>query len=81
MHIQSIQQEPITDTDEILTKVIIDQVESQCILTRRMMDVFGKPGVETDMEFFGSGDRWVVMWTQPQLSLTEAQTLLAKVTS
>jgi len=79
MYIQSIQQEPLTNTQEILTKVVIEQVESQCILTRRMIDIFGKPGVETDMEFLGSGDRWVVMWTQPQLSLTDTQRFLAKI--
>lgn len=79
MQIQSIQQELISDTDEMLTKVVIDQVESPCILTRRMRDVFGKPGVENDMEFFGTGDRWVVMWTYPQLSLADAQMLLEKV--
>lgn len=79
MHIQSIQQEPLENTLDLLTKVVIDQVESQCILTRRIMDILGKPGVDNDMEFFGSGDRWVVMWTYPQLSLSEAQILLEQV--
>jgi hypothetical protein len=79
MHIQSIQQEPLENTLDLLTKVVIDQVESQCILTRRIMDILGKPGVDNDMEFFGSGDRWVVMWTYPQLSLAETQSLLEQI--
>ena len=79
MHIQSIEQEQFADTNDTLTRVEIHQVDSQCILARRMMDVLGRPGVDNDMEFFGSGDRWVVMWTQPQLSLTATEELLTKI--
>lgn len=79
MIIESIHQEPLENTSDLLTKVVIDQVESQCILTRVMATVFGKPGVENDMEFWGSGDRWVILWTQPQLSLADTEARLAQV--
>ena len=50
MKIQSITHDPIEGTDNVLTTVIINQVASQCILARLLIDVLGKPGIDNDLD-------------------------------
>lgn len=76
MQIQAITQEAIADTDEILTRVVINQVASQCILVRLMMKALGRPGVDNDMEIMGAGDEWIFLWTQPQLTIEQTRELI-----
>ena len=80
MKIESIEQDYIeTEGNAILaTQVVIAEVSSPCILSRLMIEIFGRPGKENDMELLNSGDRCIVMWTQPQLSLETAQDLIHK---
>jgi hypothetical protein len=42
--------------DEGITKVVISQVESQCLLGRVLMEHLGRPGVDNDLEMLGIGD-------------------------
>lgn len=81
MNIESITRESIPKTDEIITTVTIEGVSSQCILTRLIIQAMGRPGIDNDLEFFGSGDRWLISWTQPQLSLAETRELITKTIS
>jgi hypothetical protein len=76
MQIELIEQEPIDGADAALTRVIVQNVDSQCTLARLMIQALGRPGVDNDMEFVGSGDRWMILWTQPRLSLDETRTLV-----
>lgn len=83
MRIESIEQEYIsldqneTDSEAIIaTKVILDGVSSPCILSRLMIEALGRPGKDNDMELINSGERCIVIWTQPQLSLEAAQNLI-----
>jgi hypothetical protein len=78
MNIESIERDTIPETDEIITTVIIKGVTSQCILARLVISVLGRPGVDNDLEFIGSGDRWLISWTQPQLTLEETRELMTK---
>jgi hypothetical protein len=78
MNIESIEREDIPGTSEILTTVTIEGVTSQCILARLIIAAMGKPGIDNDLEFIGSGDRWLISWTQPQLTLEETIELLTK---
>jgi hypothetical protein len=78
MNIKSIEQETIPKTDEIITTVTIEGVTSQCILARLIIAAMGKPGIDNDLEFIGSGDRWLISWTQPKLTLEETRELLIK---
>ncbi len=78
MNIQSISHEPIEGTDNVLTTVIINQVSSQCILARVMIDLLGKPGIDNDMEMMGTGDTWTIIWTQPLAIIEKTQSLLTK---
>ncbi|MFB2919232.1 MULTISPECIES: hypothetical protein [Aerosakkonema] len=78
MNIDSIEQEAIADTDTIMTTVVISAVASQCVLARQMIDILGRPGIDNDMEFIGSGERWAISWTQPKLTLNETKTLVNK---
>lgn len=78
MNLDFIEQEAIADSDTILTTVVISAVTSQCVLARQMIDVLGRPGIDNDMEFMGSGDRWVITWTQPNLTLNATKALVNK---
>lgn len=78
MHVDFIEQEAIADTNAVMTTVVISAVTSQCVLARQMIDVFGRPGIDNDMEFVGSADRWTIIWTQPHLTLNETQRLVNK---
>ena len=78
MKIESIEQEPINGTDEVMTTVVMNEVASQCILARLMIGALGRPGVDNDMEFMGSGDRWIVVWTQPMLTIDETREVVNK---
>ncbi|EAZ90992.1 hypothetical protein [Crocosphaera chwakensis] len=78
MNIKSISHEPIEGTDNVLTTVIINQVSSQCILARLMIDLLGKPGIDNDMEMMGTGDTWTIIWTQPIAMIEKTQGLIVK---
>lgn len=78
MNLDFIEQEAIADSDTILTTVVISAVTSQCVLARQMIDVFGRPGIDNDIEFMGSGDRWAITWTQPNLTLNATKALVNK---
>lgn len=58
--------------------VAIEGVTSQCILARLIIKAMGRPGIDNDLEFIGSGDRWLISWTQPQLTLEETRELITK---
>ncbi|MCU0541457.1 MAG: hypothetical protein MUE44_04625 [Oscillatoriaceae cyanobacterium Prado104] len=78
MNIKSIERESIPDTDDIMTAVTIEGVSSPCILTRLIIKAMGRPGIDNDLEFIGSGDRWLISWSQPELSLEETRELMTK---
>lgn len=78
MNIESIERETIPGTDEIITTVTIEGVTSQCILARLIIKAMGRPGIDNDLEFIGSGDRWLISWSQPQLTLEETRELITK---
>jgi hypothetical protein len=79
MRIASIIQEPWDSPEETITKVVFSQVESQCILTRLLLKHLGRPGVDTDLEILGSGEEWLIAWTEPQLSLEETEALMLQI--
>lgn len=80
MNIKQIEQEPLADErNTILTKVVFSQVESQCILARLAIAALGRPGIDTDLAFVGSGDHWTLMWTYPTLSLEAAHKLVTEM--
>ncbi|MEL7039309.1 MAG: hypothetical protein AAFO04_27405 [Cyanobacteria bacterium J06592_8] len=87
MKITSIEQEYITNPNEnqtdreaiLATKIIFDGVSSPCILSRLMIEALGRPGKDNDMELLNSGERCIVVWTQPQLSLEATQNLINSV--
>ena len=76
MKLESINQEPITDTNEIITRATIGEVASSCILARQIIDVLGRPGRDNDLEMMGGNGTWTIMWSEPQLTLEEATHLL-----
>ena len=76
MKIASIEQEPIDGTDEVMTRVVMTEVASQCILTRLMIKALGRPGLDNDMELVGSGEEWEILWTQPKLTIEETKELV-----
>ena len=78
MNIESIDQESIDGTDAVMTTVVMNNVASQCILARLMIAALGRPGVDNDMEFMGSGDRWIVVWTQPKLTIDETREVVKR---
>ena len=78
MNIKSITHDPIEGTDNVLTTVIINQVHSQCILARLLIDVLGKPGIDNDLEMMGTGNTWTIMWTQPLAIIEQTQQLIIK---
>ncbi len=77
MKIASIDQEPIDGTDEVMTRVVMTEVASQCILARLMIKALGRPGLDNDMELVGSGEEWEILWTQPKLTIEETRELVA----
>jgi hypothetical protein len=76
MKIASIEQELVADTDTIVTKVLINEVDSHCILTRLMIKALGRPGVDTDMRLWGAGDEWMITWTQPQFTIDQTRAVV-----
>ena len=78
MNVESISHEPIEGTDNVLTTVVINQVASQCILARLLIDVLGKPGIDNDLEMMGSGDTWTIIWTQPFAIIENTKVLITK---
>ncbi len=78
MNIQSITHETIDGTDDVLTTVIINQVPSQCILARLLIDILGKPGIDNDLEMLGSGDTWTIIWSQPLAMIDNTRDLMSK---
>jgi hypothetical protein len=76
MKVESIHQETLENGSDTLTEVVLSGVESLCILSRVMIKAIGRPGVDSDLEFLGSGDRWVIAWTFPNLPLEEVRDLL-----
>lgn len=78
MKIESIKQELIPGSQTILTRVNINQVESSCILSRLIIDTLGKPGIDNDLKFIGSGDQWEVFWTEPKLTIEQTKKLINK---
>lgn len=84
MKIESIDQDRIADQYNsetgsgtiVVTRVVIGEVSSPCILSRLMIAALGRPGIDNDMELFHSGDRCIIVWTQPQLSLETTQALI-----
>ncbi len=79
MKIESIDYESFPESsDTVITTVVINEVASQCILARLMIEALGKPGKDNDMEFMGSGDRWIISWTTPQLTQQETRELVSK---
>lgn len=81
MNVQSITHEPIECTDNVLTTIVINQVSSQCVLARLLIDVLGKPGIDNDMEMMGTGDTWIIIWTQPLAIIEKTQALITKAIS
>ncbi len=78
MKIESIEQELIEGTKIILTRVILNQVNSPCVLSRLMIDSLGKPGIDNDLELLGSGSQWEVVWTQPRLTIEQTRKLISQ---
>ena len=78
MKIESIEQELIEGTKIILTRVILNQVNSPCVLSRLMIDSLGKPGIDNDLELLGSGSQWEVVWTQPSLTIEQTRKLISQ---
>lgn len=76
MNIERVEQETVDEENTVLTKVVLRDVASHCILTRLVIKALGRPGVDTDLEFFGSGDRWILMWTYPTLTLEATRALM-----
>lgn len=76
MKLESVNQEPLIDTDQIITRVVINEVTSHCILARQIINVLGRPGLDNDMEMLGSNGTWTIAWTEPQLTLEEATHLV-----
>lgn len=84
MKIEAIEQDCVADQDNsgfggetiVVTRVIVGEVSSPCILSRLMIAALGRPGTDNDMELFHSGDRCIVIWTRPQLSLETTQALI-----
>lgn len=79
MNIESIDQELLHGSHRVITKVVFSRVESQCILARLAIQALGRPGVDTDLSFVGSGNQWILMWSYPTLSLEAAQALMAEM--
>jgi hypothetical protein len=76
MNIELIDQEPLNEHNTVMTKVVLSHVESQCILARLATKALGRPGVDTDLAFVGSGEHWTLMWTYPRLTLEAARALI-----
>lgn len=79
MNVQSITHETIDGSNKVLTTVIINQVPSQCILARLLIDVLGKPGIDNDLEMLGSGDTWTIIWSQPLAMIDNTRDLMSRI--
>ena len=78
MKIESIEQELIEETKTIVTRVVFNRVNSPCVLSRLVIDLLGKPGIDSDLEFLGSGSQWEVVWTQPMLTIEQTKELISQ---
>ena len=76
MKIESIEQELIEGTETVLTRVTFERVGSSCILSRLIIDTLGKPGIDNDLEFLGSGNQWELVWTKPKLTIEQTRKLI-----
>ena len=76
MKVTSIHHEPINGTDTVMTTVVINQVPSQCILARLLINALGRPGIDNDLEMIGSGDTWTIIWTQSAELIDNTMTLM-----
>ena len=76
MKIQSINHEPINGTEMVMTTIVINEVTSQCILARLIIDALGRPGIDNDLEMLGSGDTWTIIWTQHQTMIDNSRELI-----
>ncbi|MEM9006419.1 MAG: hypothetical protein AAGE59_23195 [Cyanobacteria bacterium P01_F01_bin.86] len=76
MKLESIHQETIAGTDQVITTAIVSQVISPCLLTRRLIDILGRPTVDNDLEMLGVNDTCTIVWSWPQLTLQEATLVL-----
>ncbi|MEM8721076.1 MAG: hypothetical protein AAGE84_17550 [Cyanobacteria bacterium P01_G01_bin.39] len=81
MKIKSIEQELIEGTEILLTKVTLNQVNSSCILSRLIIDTLGKPGIDNDLQFIGSGSQWEIVWTEPKLTIEQTREIISKAIS
>lgn len=89
MRIASIEQALLPEEDEaapagedlVVTRVTITEVESPCILSRQLIAALGRPGRDSDLQFFTQGNQCIVMWTQPQLSLERAEAVISEAIS
>lgn len=76
MKLDAIHQEPLIGTDRVITRVVLTGVVSNCILARRMIQILGRPGTDSDMEMIGTNDTWTIVWSQPHYTLEEATDLV-----
>ena len=76
MQIELIDQQVMEGFDRPINRVILNQVDSPCILSRLLTKALGRPGIDTDMELVGGGMRWTIMWTEPEFDLPEIRELI-----
>ncbi len=79
MNIESIEQKPLNEHNTVMTRVVLRDVESQCILTRVAIRALGRPGVDTDLTFVGSGEQWTLIWTYPAMPLEATNALITEM--
>lgn len=78
MYIESIQQESMSETGEVFTRVTLGGVTNQCILTRLLIKALGRPGTDNDMAFAIADNQCIIVWTHPQLTLSEVSEVISK---
>lgn len=78
MNIEAIEQHLIEDTKIILTTIRLNQVNSPCLLSRMIIDALGKPGIDNDLTFLGSGSHWEVSWSKPKLSIEQTREIITR---
>lgn len=76
MKLESIRQEFISDTNTVITSAVINNVDSHCILARKIITVLGRPGVDNDLDMIGTNDTWTIVWTEPHHTLEEVTYLV-----
>ncbi|MEO1403695.1 MAG: hypothetical protein AAFV72_20955 [Cyanobacteria bacterium J06635_1] len=76
MKLESIDQDLMTDTNQVITRVVLNGVASHCSLARQLIDVLGRPGIDNDMEMLGTNSTWTIVWSEPSHTLEEATHLI-----